>query len=63
MRYVCLPLFSQAGADKLTWEMADFGFPPVFPIEVEEEKEEVTEVVIKDKTKGKKVGFTCCSVG
>ena len=37
--------------------MADFGCPPVFPGEVEEEKEEVMEVVIKDKTKGKKVSF------
>ena len=36
--------------------MADYGFPPVFPVETEEEKQEETEVVIKDKSKGKKVG-------
>ena len=48
----------QAGADKLKREMADFGFPPVFPIkEDEEDKSEEVEFVIKDKSKGKKVSF------
>lgn len=45
----------QACADKLTREIADFGYPPQFPPEEEEEKEEVSEVIIKDKSKGKKV--------
>jgi len=42
-------------------EMEDFGFPPVFPVEViqtDEEKEllkKSEEIVIKDKSKGKKV--------
>ena len=52
----CTGMPIKAGADKLTREMADFGCPPVFPTEVEEEKEEASDVVIKDKTKGKKVG-------
>ena len=47
----------QASADKLSREMADYGYPPEFPVEEEEEKEEEKEIVIKDKAKGKKVWF------
>ena len=36
--------------------METYGFPPVFPVEKQEEKSEEKEFVIKDKTKGKKVG-------
>lgn len=36
--------------------MADFGFPPQFPVEEEVKKEkEESDVFIKDKAKGKKV--------
>ena len=52
---VCYSIL-QAGADKLKWEMETYGFPPVFPVEKQEEKSEEKEFVIKDKTKGKKVG-------
>lgn len=46
----------QACADKLAREMEDFGYPPEFPADEEEEKQaEETEVIIKDKAKGKKV--------
>lgn len=37
--------------------MADYGYPPEFPVEEEVEKEEEKEIVIKDKAKGKKVQF------
>ena len=50
-------LFSQASADKLSLEMQEFGFPPVFPSEngVENDSEEE----IADPTKRvKKVGMT-----
>lgn len=50
----CTGMPIKAGADKLKREMADYGFPPVFPIQMEEEKLEETEIVIKDKAKGKK---------
>nr|KAG5701780.1 hypothetical protein BaRGS_000770 [Batillaria attramentaria] len=45
----------KACADKLKNEMADYGYPPQFPPEEEEEKPEVKEVELgKDKSKGKK---------
>ena len=46
----------QACSDKLKNEIADFGFPPQFPPEEEEEPPAVKEVEMgKDKSKGKKV--------
>ncbi|KAL3880632.1 hypothetical protein ACJMK2_032856 [Sinanodonta woodiana] len=51
----CTGMPIKACADKLLFEMNDFGFPPEFPPEEEEEKKETErEVVIKDKAKGKK---------
>lgn len=51
-----LSILSQACADKLSREMKDFGFPPVFPHERAEEGEE-EEAVPTDPTKrAKKVG-------
>ena len=50
-------IFSQACADKLQREMADFGFPPEFPreAEVEEKPKEKESEIGKDKSKSKKV--------
>lgn len=51
----CSGMPIKASADKLTREMADYGYPPEFPPEKEEgEPEEEKEVTIKDKSKGKK---------
>ncbi|KAK3598448.1 hypothetical protein CHS0354_023000 [Potamilus streckersoni] len=50
----CTGMPIKACADKLLFEMNDFGFPPEFPPEEEEKKEAEKEVVIKDKAKGKK---------
>ncbi|XP_022084467.1 leucine--tRNA ligase, cytoplasmic-like isoform X2 [Acanthaster planci] len=53
----CTGMPIKACADKLKREMEDFGCPPVFPMEMEGEDEidkEGTDVVIKDKSKGKK---------
>lgn len=51
----CSGMPIKASADKLTREMADFGYPPEFPPEEEEgEPEEEKEITIKDKSKGKK---------
>lgn len=46
----------KACADKLKREMTDFGFPPNFPEDVEDAKEEVSvlDEITKDKSKGKK---------
>jgi len=46
----------KACADKIAREMETYGNPPVFPIEEEPApvKEERSEIVIKDKSKGKK---------
>ena len=47
----------KASADKLIREMELFGYPPNFPIEVEDVEEvanEVNEIEIKDKSKSKK---------
>lgn len=52
--------FYQACADKLKREMELYGNPPLFPDEDEEEKEKpkaVDEIIIKDKSKGRKVGI------
>lgn len=43
-----------AAADKIKREIQDFGNPPVFPQDVKEEVEEVKEIKIVDKSKGKK---------
>lgn len=47
----------KASADKLKREIEEFGYPPTFPVEEikEEEEETSSEVVIVDKSKGKKV--------
>lgn len=47
----------KACADKLKRELEQFGYPPVFPDEVEEVQKEETSVIdsIRDKSKGKKV--------
>ena len=52
----CTGMPIKACADKLKREMEDFGYPPKFPLEIEEEeKPEIsTEFIIKDKSKGKK---------
>ena len=53
---MCPP--SQACADKLKREMEVYGNPPVFPDEEEKEEEKPDfsdEIIIKDKTKSKKV--------
>lgn len=51
----CTGMPIKACADKLKNEMADYGCPPQFPPEEEEEKPEVKEAEIgKDKSKGKK---------
>lgn len=45
----------KACADKLKREMEDFGCPPIFPADDNSpETEEVDDVVVKDKSKGKK---------
>ena len=50
-------LFSQASADKLSLEMQEFGFPPVFPNENGEESNDEEEIA--DPTKrAKKVGVS-----
>jgi len=52
----CTGMPIKACADKLKREMAEYGFPPVFPEEEEptETKEEVKEIKIENKAKGKK---------
>uniref|UniRef100_A0A6M2DSZ5 leucine--tRNA ligase n=1 Tax=Xenopsylla cheopis TaxID=163159 RepID=A0A6M2DSZ5_XENCH len=49
----CTGMPIKACADKLKFEMNEFGFPPVFPQPVEV-KEEILDIEIKDKSKGKK---------
>ena len=57
---VCSPLL-QACADKLKNELEQFGFPPVFPGDVEERKEEEESPDPADPTKrAKKVLCLCC---
>lgn len=55
----CTGMPIKACADKLKREMEDFGCPPQFPPEYEEDAEDLkakeNDVVIKDKAKGKKV--------
>ncbi|CAB3401861.1 unnamed protein product [Caenorhabditis bovis] len=52
----CTGMPIKACADKLKREIEDFGFPPNFPEDVEEVKEEVSALdeITKDKSKGKK---------
>lgn len=51
-------LFSQACADKLSLEMEEFGFPPVFPTEGGRESDHEEERSFSDPTKRvKKVGM------
>lgn len=45
----------KASADKLKREIEEFGYPPTFPEEDIKEEEESSEVMITDKSKGKKV--------
>ncbi|XP_026470911.1 leucine--tRNA ligase, cytoplasmic [Ctenocephalides felis] len=49
----CTGMPIKACADKLKFEMTEFGYPPVFPQTVEV-KEEIVDITIKDKSKGKK---------
>lgn len=53
----CTGMPIKACADKLKREMETFGFPPNFPSEVDTPTSEVNQIdlVIKDKSKGKKV--------
>jgi leucyl-tRNA synthetase len=57
----CTGMPIKACADKLKREMDDYGYPPVFPSGEESaavvEKAD-DEPIIKDKSKGKKVGQT-----
>ncbi|CAI5445809.1 unnamed protein product [Caenorhabditis angaria] len=53
----CTGMPIKACADKLKREMEDFGFPPNFPEDVEEEKKvevSILDEITKDKSKGKK---------
>ncbi|KAL7644254.1 UNVERIFIED_CONTAM: hypothetical protein RMT77_005081 [Armadillidium vulgare] len=52
----CTGMPIKASADKLKREIEEFGYPPTFPVEEikEEEEETSSEVVIVDKSKGKK---------
>ncbi|KAK0417447.1 hypothetical protein QR680_013016 [Steinernema hermaphroditum] len=52
----CTGMPIKACADKLKREMENYGFPPQFPVDVEEVVEEVSvlDEVLKDKSKGKK---------
>ncbi|PVD35216.1 hypothetical protein C0Q70_06497 [Pomacea canaliculata] len=51
----CTGMPIKACADKLKNEIADYGYPPVFPVEQEEEKTDTKEPEVgKDKSKGKK---------
>lgn len=51
-----MPYATQACADKLRMEMEDYGFPPVFPDEVDVvQPVESSEPKLIDKSKGKKV--------
>lgn len=46
----------KACADKLKREMETYGYPPTFPaVETEMPEEVKDDVIIKDKSKGKKV--------
>lgn len=52
----CTGMPIKACADKLQREMTDFGCPPKFPADDQEpkEKEEADDIVMRDKSKGKK---------
>ena len=52
----CTGMPIKACADKLKREMADYGCPPVLPVDVPKEEEEPKETVMpENKQKGKKV--------
>lgn len=52
----CTGMPIKACADKLKWELDTFGYPPVFPEEKEVEDPEIKDdILIKDKSKGKRV--------
>lgn len=71
----CTGMPIKACADKLKREMEDFGCPPQFPLETEDESPTTEtapesgqgaadgEIVIKDKAKGKKVRVWILSTG
>lgn len=50
----CTGMPIKACADKLKREIETFGCPPVFPVEEEKVEEMERDVVMKDKSKGKK---------
>lgn len=50
----CTGMPIKASSDKLKWELADYGCPPVFPEEEIQETTQTQDVTIKDKSKGKK---------
>ena len=51
----CTGMPIKACADKLKREMQDYGYPPNFPAEEENNVQELSnEPIIKDKSKGKK---------
>lgn len=53
----CTGMPIKACADKLKREMEIYGYPPLFPEKVENGimEKEVDDVILKDKSKGKKV--------
>lgn len=52
----CTGMPIKACADKLKWEIENFGCPPEFPDSDNDEiEDEVNTDIIKDKSKGKKV--------
>jgi len=62
----CTGMPIKACADKLAREMEDFGNPPVFPVDdgnADTSKEEKSDVIIKDKSKGKKSKAAAKSTG
>ena len=50
----CTGMPIAAAADKIKREIEDFGCPPQFPTHEEEVVEEIKEIKIQDKSKGKK---------
>jgi leucyl-tRNA synthetase len=55
----CTGMPIKACADKLSREMEMYGYPPIFPMEEEYNKTQESStdpLIIKEKSKGKKVG-------
>ncbi|XP_076046408.1 leucyl-tRNA synthetase [Oratosquilla oratoria] len=50
----CTGMPIKAAADKLRHELQDFGFPPKFPVELEDVEEGPADIKLVDKSKGKK---------